>query len=81
MTTYSDVCEAKTKKEMLIRFDSLMKEIIEKYGGTREKHLPIQLSNVGYFFGYYDAKVYDRVHKWLKATHPVFGSTYPKIKE
>ena len=78
MTSYRDVCEAKTKKEMQKRFRSLLKEVAEKHGKKPSDHKNIQLSNVGYFAGYYDGKVSGRVNRWLGAYHPVFGSTISK---
>jgi hypothetical protein len=73
---YSDVCEAKTRAEMLSRFDALLKEISKSHGGTPESHRKIQLSNVGYFSGYYDGATAARVVKWLGATHPIFGTSH-----
>lgn len=81
MISYRDVCEAKTKKEMLARFDKLLKEVVKKYGGTKESNRVMQLSNIGYFSGYYDKKTWDRVHKWLGATHPIFGASYPTTEQ
>ena len=77
MAGYRTVCEAKTKKEMLAAFDTVLNEIVAEHGGTKEKHRPAQLSNVGYFAGYYDADTYQRVHEWLGTAHPIFGRSYP----
>ena len=78
MTSYSDVCTARTKKEMQKRFRSLLREIAKQYGGTPSSKRVVQLSNVGYTAGYYDRKVSGRVNKWLGAYHPVFGSAISK---
>ena len=81
MTTYDDVCNAKTKKEMQKLFDLVLTECSKKFGGSVESHRTMQLSNVGYFAGYYDNKTRRRVDKWLHAVHPIFGKTNPSASE
>lgn len=76
MTGYRDVCEAKTQDEMVRRFEALLNEVAEKHGGTPESHRPTQLSNVGYFSGYYSSETAKRVLDWLGATHPFFGTAH-----
>lgn len=73
---YRNVCEAKTKRDMLARFETLLKELAEREGGTPEFYRAIQLSNVGYFSGYYDQATAKRVLKWLNAKHPIFGTAH-----
>lgn len=77
MSTYKAVCEARTKTKMQKAFGSLLKEIAKKFGGKPEDHRMVQLSNVGYFAGYYSPKVRENVYKWLGAIHPVFGIVNP----
>ena len=77
MSGYRTVCEAKTEKDMLAAFDTVLSEIAAECGGTKDSHRNTQLSNVGYFAGYYDADTYARVHKWLGTSHPIFGTAYP----
>lgn len=79
--TYKKVCEAKTKKEMQKQFNLLLDYCSEEYGGTPLSHRNQQLSNIGYFAGYYDSKVKKNVEKWLGAIHPIFGSSNPTPKE
>lgn len=74
---YTDVCEAKTREEMVARFDALLAEVAAKHGGTPESHRAVQMQNVGYFMGYYDHATFSRVNEWLGAIHPVFGGNYP----
>jgi hypothetical protein len=74
---YTDVCEAKTPEQMRERFETVLAEVAAKHGGTPESHRATQLQNVGYFSGYYDREVFNRVHEWLGATHPYFGSSWP----
>jgi hypothetical protein len=73
---YGDVCEAETPEEMRIRFSLLLKELCEREGGTPESHRAIQLSNVGYFSGYYSSATGKRVLDWLGAAHPIFGTSH-----
>ena len=67
MSTYTAVCEAKTKAEMQKQFSALLEAVVKKLGGTKKGHSKMQLSNVGYFAGYYDGKTRKRVSKWLGA--------------
>ena len=78
---YSYVCDAKTKKEMLKRFDELLAVVVKENGGTKRSHAKMQLSNVGYFSGYYDNKTRSRVSMWLGAEHPIFGKAAPSAKK
>ena len=73
VTRYSDVCEAKTKKEMIRLFKKLLCEVSKKYGDTPSAHREQQLDNVGYIAGYYDAKTAQKVYRWLNTEHPLFG--------
>ena len=73
MTGYRDVCEATTKDEMQELFNLLLAELVERKGGSADSHRAMQLSNVGYFAGYYDSATAKRVLEWLGATHPIFG--------
>ena len=70
--TYSEICEAKTRKQMKERLSTLLSQCAREFGGTRESHIDRQLSNIGYFSGYYDSKTMERVKKWIGAKHPVF---------
>lgn len=78
---YSDICEAKGKRQMRARFAVLLTEISAKFGGSPRSHESIQLNNVGYFAGYYDHATRARVQKWLNAVHPIFGRTFPSAKQ
>lgn len=81
MSTYTKVCSAKTEREMLCEFDALLSACVKKFGGTKKSHRQRQLSNVGYIAGYYDNKTMERVNRWLKAAHPIFGSRLPDAKQ
>lgn len=81
MSTYKKVCGAKTKGEMQKQFGLLLKHCSKDYDGIPESHQKQQLSNVGYFAGYYDSKVRENVKKWLGAIHPIFGISSPTIEE
>ena len=74
--TYTEVCEAKSKAEMVEKFRLLLKSCAKKFGGTPESHELMQLANVGYFSGYYNSATAKRVLKWLGAEHPIFGTAH-----
>lgn len=78
---YQTICEAKTKKAMQQAFKELLEEIAKKHGYKPEKYRLIQLSNIGYFAGYFNSKTMKRVQKWLGAYHPVFGGIIPTPKK
>ena len=59
-------------------------EYLEKFKDTMTPgNTPksVALVNIGYFAGYCDQKVYDRVMKLFKCKHPIFGDTYPTPEE
>ena len=73
---YSDICEAKTEAEMQRMFTQHLQDCAKKFGGTPESHRDMQLHNVGYCTGYYDSATARRVHEWLGAFHPIFGTAH-----
>lgn len=71
--TYSKICEAKTPEDMQVLFEALLLQLCAEHGCEPDKVRAVQLSNVGYFAGYYDQTTMRRVNEWLGAAHPVFG--------
>lgn len=72
--TYSRVLCARTRKDMRHRFSLLLRQVGKKLPGVSlNERRKVQLSNIGYVAGYYDAKMMNRVRNWLGARHPVFG--------
>lgn len=41
---------------------------------------PFALQNVGYFVGYYDAKMAKKIMTVFKTAHPIFGKMVPNAK-
>lgn len=76
MITYADVCESKSKEEMVQRFDAMLNELCAREGGTPESYRLNELSNIGYWTGYYSSDTAKRVRDWLGATHPIFGTSH-----
>jgi hypothetical protein len=62
----------------IIPFNLLLTELAKREGGNADSHRAIQLSNVGYFSGYYDSATAKRVLDWLGATHPIFGEAHAR---
>jgi hypothetical protein len=73
---YTEICEAKSKEQMRALFAQHLKDCAEKFGGTPESHRAIQLSNVGYFSGYYSSETAKNILEWLGAAHPIFGASH-----
>lgn len=71
--TYSQVCEASTPEDMQILFEAMLLELCADHDVDPDEIRPVQLSNVGYIAGYYDAETLARVRTWLGAGHPIFG--------
>lgn len=67
------ICAAKTPEEMRKRFEQHLKDVAKKVGGTAESHRATQLTNVGYFSGYYGMDKAKVICEWLGTVHPVFG--------
>jgi chorismate mutase len=79
---YREVCEAKTEEEMQAKFKELVTEVLRMNPEKDPIKLHnIQLSNIGYIAGYYDAEIFQNVMNWLGTSHPVFGRNYPTPKE
>ena len=79
--TYTDVVGASDEAECRELFERLLVQVADKFGGTPESNREQQLSNVGYFTGYYDAETACRVQHWLNCSHPIFGKSRPTAAE
>lgn len=77
---YRTACEkVKTKEQADVWF-----EIIVKHNMThsdpphsREQAEDIERQNIGYFAGYYDSDVAQRVYQLFNCEHPIFGKIQP----
>jgi hypothetical protein len=79
---YTDVCQAKTKKEMQAKFKELVAEVLRMNPEKDPTEIHnIQLSNVGYMAGYYSVETFKNVMNWLGTSHPIFGKNYPTPEE
>ena len=63
-----------------------LEALIERYlrlfpEDTHEQALACELSNLGYYAGYYDDMTRFRVQRLYGATHPIFGGTRPSTDE
>jgi len=69
--------KCKSKEEAQQYFTDMINYLCKEYPDQpREEHIRIQLSNLGYFAGYYDKKTYNRILKWFNTSHPIFGKNY-----
>ena len=70
---YCRACEATTQEQA----DAILEECIRfgmESGKSREESKRIQLSNIGYFAGYYGHEVRLRVERLYQTVHPIFGA-------
>src|SRR3990172_12360273 len=63
----TDPVEAQEYLEALIERD------MRVFGKTFDEAHALEMSNLGYYSGYYDHETMVRVNKLLGAVHPVFG--------
>ena len=69
--------------------DHVAVENLYKYGTSKDPNatddnksaLEIAKINLGYFAGYYNSEIQQRVNKLFCTTHPIFGSTCPTSEE
>lgn len=71
----TDTADAQAYLEALIEHD------MRVWGQTEDEARRIQLSNLGYYTGYYDYETRQRVQALFGAVHPVFGMTQPTPEE
>jgi hypothetical protein len=62
-------------------FERCVEHTVFWFGYNRSDAEQIELSNIGYFAGYYDSETAAWVYKLFKAAHPIFGTTRPTMKE
>lgn len=54
---------------------------VRKSGRSEDEARKMELSNLGYFAGYYDGETMERVNRLFGTSHPVFGSATPSAEE
>jgi hypothetical protein len=55
-------------------FERCVEHAMEAYGLPREEAEAIERRSLGYFAGYYDCSVRERVERLFRCEHPIFGS-------
>ena len=70
---YGPAMEITDEAEAARYFEECVKHNMHCSGKTREEAIAIELSNLGYFSGYYDTETRGRVQRLYGAVHPVFG--------
>ncbi len=74
---YAPAMKIKTKAEARQYLKSLVNWAVTKWRQKPEKAKAIQLSNLGYFAGYYDTATMRRVNELFNTSHPIFGRSTP----
>ena len=69
----TDRVKAKEYLEALIERD------MRVFGKTYDEAYKVEMSNLGYYAGYYDSKTQRRVQKMFGAVHPVFGELHKDL--
>jgi hypothetical protein len=64
-----------THKEEASKYLEKCVEHTMRFGKTREEAMEIELSNIGYYAGYYNQETANRVKELFGAVHPIFGDT------
>ncbi len=78
---YRPAMEVQTQGEADAYLEALIGWSISYWGQTREEATKIQLSNIGYFTGYYDSDTAQRVMRLFRTAHPIFGTSTPTAEE
>ena len=69
------------KEEAKQYFEVYVDYLMVSFNNTLEKAVTIAKENLGYFAGYYDYKVMDRVNRLFETQHPIFGTSHPTSEE
>lgn len=68
------------QKEADEYFEALV-EYQMRYTPEKDKAEAMTRSNLGYFAGYYDTEIMQRVQRLFGAKHPIFGTSIPTPEE
>ena len=75
---YSGIEKVKTLEEARFYLvKCVIHSVVNNPDKTYEEMTRVELSNIGYYAGYYDQKTASRVMKMFNTSHPIFGQTYP----
>lgn len=69
---YGPAMEIETQEEADAYLEKLV--LMVAPGTPREEAIKIEKSNLGYYAGYYDYNVRERVERLFRCKHPVFGA-------
>lgn len=47
----------------------------------RNRAIEVEKSNLGYYAGYYNSEIRERVERLFKCAHPIFGNVKPTPRE
>jgi hypothetical protein len=88
---YNPCSDIDTKEQADQYFELLvgrtMKTGIQRVSGgpslpcTREEAIALQNGNIGYWSGYFDNEIADRMMRLFCCSHPVFGTAHPSPGE
>lgn len=78
---YNPAMKMTDEADALEYLEALIERSIRIWKQTPEEARKTQLSNIGYFAGYYGHETRQRVQALFGAVHPIFGETQPTPEE
>lgn len=78
---YNPAMEITDLEVAKVYLEALVDRCMRVSGKSREEATAIELSNIGYFAGYFDNEIRERVYDLYGAVHPIFGRTTPTPEE
>ena len=77
---YGPAMKIRTSKAAQAYLKRLVDRSVRYSGRSPEEALSIELQNLGYYAGYYDAATMKRVYRLFGAAHPIFGTSVPSAR-
>lgn len=71
---YDPAMKIDNQKDADEYFEALVLRSITYFGTSRKDAENIERQNLGYFAGYYDRAIRERVERLFSCSHPIFGS-------
>jgi hypothetical protein len=73
--------KVETKKEADLYFADYVAFIQKDTDIKQEAAVRYAKEDIGYYSGYFDKKVFERINELFNTKHPVFGKKYPTLDE
>lgn len=79
--SYAPAMEITDPEDARQYLEALIERSVRCFDMSEDEARKVQLSNLGYYAGYYSYDVRVRVQQLFNAVHPIFGTTQPTADE